>query len=64
MESTAAMVPNTFNELLSHSHIPPDPEEDNEKLMQDGSLLCKIITYFSTWMFKEEYTNFSVKYKG
>ena len=58
------MIPSTFNELLTHGHIPPDPEEDSTALMQDSSLLCKIMAYFSTWMFKEEYTNFSVKYKG
>jgi hypothetical protein len=61
-ECTASMIPSTLNEIITGSHLPPS--NDLDKNIQDAALLCKIIMFLCGWMFSEEYTNFTVKYKG
>ena len=54
-----ANLPNDFNSLILHRRIPPDNVEEDE-LLNNQVIVCKVLEQFGHWLYEERYTDFKL----
>ena len=53
-------MPNFFNSLVMKKYIPPE-NSDEDELVNNSALICKILQFFGLWLYDERYTNLKIQ---
>lgn len=61
-ENYGAQLPNFFNEIILNDYIAPPDQKKDPKIINHKVLTLKILFFFATWLYRENYTNLTVKF--
>ena len=61
-DNYGSQLPNFFNEVILKDYISSPEKKKGEKIIHHKVLTLKILYFFATWLYQENYTNLTVKF--